>query len=231
MSPMPLRPRMRDLALTPFGAVAQRVRAGFTLLEVMVALGILSLSLIVMLETQASSVVLTAEARKISVATQLADEKLMEVMLTLEREGWTSQDIEEEGHFDDFGSEEFRGESLNLDLEDEYKDFHFAYTVRRIEMTLPGDVMGTAGELAQGGYWGEQSDEAQEQQASQSAGFDLSDIPGFNPEQITEYLSNYIREVRVVVWWGENEDETDQVEITTHAINPSGIVATPDQPQ
>ena len=42
----------------------------------MVALGILSLSLIVMLETQASSVVLTAEARKISVATQLADEKL-----------------------------------------------------------------------------------------------------------------------------------------------------------
>lgn len=97
-------------------------------------------------------------------------------------------------------------------------------------MTLPGDVMGTAGELAQGGYWGEQSEEAQEQQASQSAGFDLSDIPGFNPEQITEYLSNYIREVRVVVWWGENEDETDQVEITTHAINPSGIVATPDQP-
>lgn len=204
---------------------------GFTLLEVMVALGILSLSLIVMLETQASSVMLTAEARKISLASALAEEKLMEVMLTLEREGWTSQDIEEEGHFDDFGSEDFRGDSLNLDDTDEYEDFHWAYTVRRIEMTLPGDVMGTAGELAEGGYWGDQSAEQQEQQQQQSSGFDLSDIPGFNPDQITEYLSNYIREVRVVVWWGENEDEEDQVEITTHAINPSGIVATPDQQQ
>ena len=203
---------------------------GFTLLEVMVAIGILSLSLMVLLETQTSSVVMTGEARKIGVASALANEKITEVLLTLEREGWTSQDIEEEGHFDDFGSEEFRGDSLNLDLEDDLKDFHWAYTVRRVELSMPGDVMGTAGELAEGGYWGEQSEEASEQ-ASQSSGFDLSDVPGFNPEQITEYLSNYLREVRVVVWWGENEDESDQVEITTHAINPSGLVATPDQQQ
>ena len=214
--------------MTP--ATSNLRRAGFTLLEVMVAIGILSISLMVLLETQTGSVFMTGEARKISLASALADEKITEVLLTLEREGWTSQDIEEEGHFDDFGSEEFRGDSLNLDMEDELKDFHWAYTVRRVELTMPGDVMGTAGELAEGGYWGEQSEEASAQ-ASQSSGFDLSDVPGFNPEQITDYLSNYLREVRVVVWWGENEDETDQVEITTHAINPSGLVATPDQQQ
>ena len=29
----------------------------------------------------------------------------------------------------------------------------------------------------------------------------------------------------MLVWWGENEDELDQVEIVTHVINPSGAVS------
>jgi hypothetical protein len=42
---------------------------------------------------------------------------------------------------------------------------------------------------------------------------------------ISEYLGAYIREVRVLVWWGENEDSVDQVELLTHIINPSGAVS------
>lgn len=205
-------------------------KSGFTLLEVVVAMGILTITLMVMLETQTSSLFMTMDGRRTQLATMLCEEKLKEVSLKLEREGWTSADIEEEGDFEDFGNEEFRGDSLNLDMESDVEDFHWAYTVRRVELSLPGDVMGSAAELAEGGYWGDKSEQMTEQ-TSEAQGFDLSDIPGFNPQQLTEYLSNYLREVRVRVWWGENEDETDQVEITTHVINPSGIVATPDQAQ
>ena len=45
-----------------------------------------------------------------------------------------------------------------------------------------------------------------------------------SPEMITEMLSPYIREIVVRVWWGDNEDGVDQVEFTTHAVNPSGVV-------
>ena len=56
---------------------------------------------------------------------------------------------------------------------------------------------------------------------------DITDM-GVSPDMITEYLSDYIRELRVLVWWGKNEDETDQVELLTHVINPTGIVTEVD---
>jgi hypothetical protein len=55
-------------------------------------------------------------------------------------------------------------------------------------------------------------------------GMDLGDL-GFSPEMVSDHLAKFIREVRVLVWWGENEDETDQVELTSHIINPTGVVS------
>lgn len=196
-------------------------RAGFTLLEVMVALGILTISLLVLVDTQGLAVLMTREARLMETGTELADEKMKELMLTLEREGWSSADVEEEGDFEDFGEEEFRGDGLQVDMADELADFHFAYTVRRIELDLPtnlGDVAGQLGDANYGSFG-----TAQEEGADFGG---MPDMSGFiQPEMLTEYLSDYIREVRVVVWWGDNEDGTDQVELVHHVINPSGAVA------
>ncbi len=197
-------------------------RSGFTLLEVIIAIGILAVTLMVLVETQASAVMATTEGRRISTGTFLADEKMQEVVLTLEREGWTSQDVEEDGNFEEFGNEEFRGESANIDAD--AADFRWAYTVRRIELSLPSDIMGGAQSMADGGYWGDQGQQAD----LSSMGLSLSDIPGFSPDMLTNYLSDYIREVRVRVWWGENEDGLDQVELVHHVINPSGVVTQPD---
>ena len=52
----------------------------------MVALGILALSLMVMIEMQSTSVLLSSDADRISKATVLADEKMREVLLVLEKE-------------------------------------------------------------------------------------------------------------------------------------------------
>ncbi len=191
-------------------------RRGFTLLEVVIALGILAVSLVVLLDAQATAVRMTTEADRILTATYLAREKMEEVQLLLEREGFTTGDIEEEGDFSDWGEDRDLGQVL--DPED-FEDYHWAYTVREIELDLAGDLAGTAQSLAGQGFWGEAGE-----QADLGGAPDLTDM-GIQPDMITDMLSRYLREVRVVVWWGENEDETDQVELVTHAINPSGVVS------
>ncbi len=202
---------------------------GFTLLEVIIALGILAVSMAVMIDTQGGAVMMTAEATRTANATMLAEEKLREVSLELEREGWSSQDVEEEGDFDDFGDEDFRGDSLNLGLDDDLDEYKWAYTVRRIELSMPSDLGSTAQELAGGGLWGDDAAQDQDGQLDQYGGMDPTQmIPGFDMASITEQLSSYVREVRVIVWWGENKDEVDQVEFVHHIINPSGAVSQPD---
>lgn len=202
---------------------------GFTLLEVVIALGILAVSLAVMIDAQGTSVLMTADARKTATATMLAQEKIREVTLELEREGWSSQDVEEDGDFDDFGDEDFRGDSLNLSIDGELDDYKWAYTVRRIELSLPSDIGATAQELAGGGLWGDDAAQDENGALDQFGGMDPTQmIPGFDMQSITEQLSSYVREVRVVVWWGENKDEVDQVEFVHHIINPSGAVSQPD---
>jgi prepilin-type N-terminal cleavage/methylation domain-containing protein len=194
-------------------------RRAFTLLEVVIALSILTVGVMVLVETQAGALLMSTEADRISTATYLAEEKMMEALLTLERDGWTSQEIDEDGDFDDFGDEDFRGGVLpSMDLEDLYEDFRWAYTVQKIELNLPPDLGGAAGDLAGNGYWGEGNEGA-----ASDTQMDLTDL-GISQDQITEYLGDYIREVRVLVWWGDNEEGTAQVELTTHIINPTGAI-------
>ncbi len=194
-------------------------RRAFTLLEVVIALGILVVSLVVLVEAQATAVFMTTEAERIIVANMLAREKMAEVQMLVELEGFGEQDIEEEGDFDNF-----EPEGLELEFEDRFEGFRWAYTVRKIELGLMGDLAGMAGDLAGSGYWGEEQGE----QADTTATPGLDQM-GISPDMITEMLGAYIREVRVVVWWGENEDEADQVAIVSHVINPSGMVTSSEE--
>lgn len=197
----------------------RRTHTGFTLLEVIIALGILAGAMVVLVDNQAMAVLSTREADRLIVATNLAQEKMSEVQIVLEREGFGEMDIEEDGDFSDYGTEDFRGDDLHLNLNPgELDTFKWAYTVRKIEVTLPnlGDV---AGDLAGNGYFGE--DKGSEMDVGGAP--DLGDL-GISPDMVSDHLSKFIREVRVLVWWGDNEDETDQVELTTHIINQSGVV-------
>src|SRR5688572_11715630 len=85
--------------------VHRRVRRGFSLLEVMVALGILTVSLIILAETQSSAVLLTNEAEKVIVASDLARMKMTEVLIEVERKGFQSSDMSEFGDFDSLGED------------------------------------------------------------------------------------------------------------------------------
>jgi prepilin-type N-terminal cleavage/methylation domain-containing protein len=195
-------------------------RKGFTLLEVIIALGILAGAMVVLVDSQAMAVLSSLEADRIITSTNLAQEKMVEVQLILERQGFGEMDIEEDGDFDDFGEEDFRGGDLHLNQEKgALKEFKWAYTVRKIELNFPTNLGDMAGDLAGNGYFGEE----QGNQMDVGGTPDLGDM-GISPTMVSDHLAGFIREVRVRVWWGDNEDETDQVELTTHIINPTGVV-------
>ena len=171
----------------------RRLSKGFTLLEICIALAILTISVAILVDSQGAAVWMAKDTNRIRTATILAEEKMTEAMLRLEEEGWKDSDINEDGDFDDFGEEDFR-QNPSLQIEDEFKEFKWAYTIRTIELDLPSDLGSMAEDLGASGYFGE---EESNQEDIQNNTFDLGDL-GVSTDMVTEYLSNYIREIRVL---------------------------------
>jgi len=202
-------------------------RRAFTLLEIVISLAILSVSLMVLVESQSMSVLQTVDSQQILTANSLAEAKLAEVLLGLEMHGFTEADQGEEGSFESFGDDGTYGDVV--DFEGEYDDYSYSWTVRQVEMEL-GDVAGTMEDLQQSGLLPQQSDE--QKSAAEQSGMSASSLSSFiSPDQINDMLSPWMREVRVVVWWGDDpgdleaDTECDRcVELTTHVFNPSGKV-------
>ena len=221
-----------------------RARGGFSLLEVMVALAILTTSLVILVETQSSAVVLTREAERIVTATDLAKVKLNEALLLVEDEGFQTSDVYEYGEFDDLGDE-----ILNAEFGPELEDYHWEYTITEVDISGIGDAASAAqglggdssddeggGGLLGGLFGGGGDDGASSGGGDAAAGSpsaDMLGMLGFGPEQISETLSPYIREVRVRVWWGKSSEQVEEdgteVVITSHVINESGVMSLEQQ--
>ena len=198
--------------------IADLRRGGFTLLEVTIALAIVSVQLFVLMSVQANAGLQTYVAARYSTSTFLAREKMTEVRLLLEREGFGDRDIEEEGDFEEFALEED-----DLDLEEAFEGFYWAYTVREVDLSMAGDMAGMGEDMAGMGYWGEEGEQAASSDSTEGTP-GLEDL-GVSSDMITDMLSPYLRELRVRVWWdGIEDDGYDPVEIVTHVVNPSGQV-------
>ncbi|MEM9457657.1 MAG: type II secretion system protein [Myxococcota bacterium] len=77
--------------------------AGFTLLEVLVAVAILSITLASLLSSQMASMRATAHARQLSSVAFLAEGQLVEIEWTLKQDGWGQDDQVFEGDFAEEG--------------------------------------------------------------------------------------------------------------------------------
>ena len=110
--------------------MSQRTRAaGFSLLEVMVAIAILALSMGVIMEIEGHAIVKTNDAKAYTVATLLARGKILDVQ----------QELEEDGYGDFM-------KVLDGDFEEEgFPDFRWAARVRKVEIPIPGSMPGEAG--------------------------------------------------------------------------------------
>lgn len=76
---------------------------GFTLLEVMIAVAILSISLTSLLSSQMTALKATRYAQGVSAAAFLAEQQLIEMEWQLRRDGWSDFDQELEGDFSEQG--------------------------------------------------------------------------------------------------------------------------------
>ncbi len=199
-----------------------RDRRGFSLLEVMIALAILTVSLLVLVQTQSAAVLLTNEAERTLVATDLARYKMSEVLLQLEKDGFQMSDVTEQGDFQDFGDD-----AMNLEFGAELEDYHWEYLVTEVDMESMGDIASAAQNLSS------VADQDEDGPAANGSSMDALAMLGFGPDVIMGMLGPFLREVRVRVWWGEDSDTAEEdgteVVLTTHVINPSGAIQQLDQ--
>jgi type II secretion system protein I len=97
---------------------SRKTQAGFTLLEVLIAVAILAVSLSSLMGSQFQSMAATRYARDITAAALLAEHQIVELEFLHRQEGWVSSDVEYEGSFDDHG----------------YPDMNWICTVHFIEL-------------------------------------------------------------------------------------------------
>lgn len=180
---------------------------GFTLLEVMVALAILTVSVLVMMDVQSTSANMTVESERMMLATMLAQDQLVQHTLALENKGFASSDVEESGDFQE-------------DYPNEFPEYRWESAVRRMDVS--GAAAGLSALLSAASDTGEEekSDQPGDVEDRMEQGMQLL---GMGPEFLSEELGRFIREVRIRVYWKFGEHE-DYVELVHHVINPSGKV-------
>lgn len=97
---------------------------GFTLLEVLVALGILAMSITAILQLFGTAMVTSSRAESVTFATMLARQKMAEQIFKLEKDAlegkFPGTDEESEGNFDD-----------------PYSKYKWHVKIRKVEIPLP----------------------------------------------------------------------------------------------
>jgi prepilin-type N-terminal cleavage/methylation domain-containing protein len=171
----------------------------FSLLEVMVALAILSVGLVLLTQVQARSAELAIEAREMTVATMLARGKLYDCQVDLLKKGFSVGDYDEEGTFDDEG----------------YPSYFWECHAYKPEMPTAdgGDVSGAVDKLGMGNA----ADTAASTTSNPAQDMGMQFLSPVL-SQMSSVLGDSIRELVVIVRWGEGAGRTEMT-VTTHVID------------
>lgn len=109
---------------------------GFSLLEIMVAVAILATSMVVLMALQGSTLLASGRAERLSQATYLARQKMVETEIEIEEDlaknKFPEQEVEKAGQF-----------------EEPFEDFRWKYTLKKVEIPV-GDQEGEGNPLIGG---------------------------------------------------------------------------------
>ena len=192
----------------------RRSRRGYNLLEVMFASLILVVTLATVARIQVNAIRNSGEAELIVLGTLLAQEKMAEVKMLIEAEGLASDDVHESGDFDDYGGD------ADLDFDKDLDGFRWEYEVVEVDFAISGDLLSMMGGMddEMGAAGGGEDPQSMAETAMSAM--------GITDDLITETLGQFIREVRVRVYWAVDVETSEKrgkiVEIVTHVISPKG---------
>jgi general secretion pathway protein I len=178
----------------------RRRASGFTILEVMIAVAVLSMTLVVLLEMVTNNVRATRHARLMTAATFLARGKMVDVEDQILENGFSTSDEKADGTFKEQGYPEFRWDSA----------------IERVE--LPADALQ------------KQKDEAQDKNKDSSnpmsllSGF-IGGMMGSFIEPIRNGLQESVRRVTVHVIWDESGRPDQTIEVVQYLTDPSRLDA------
>jgi len=196
----------------------RRAQAGFTLLECMIALLLVSTALIIVVESQSFAVDVEERTARMNVATMLCREIMTELELRMDKEGFGELEVSETG---DYVDNRYDGK---------FDDYRWEYEVEKVDLDEMPDLtqlMGLAdeGSEAAGDALGVDTGgggPTNELAMLAGLGIDLSFF--------SEYMGNYVREARARVCYPDGLDADGRpaeqcVELLEHLTNPTGAVA------
>jgi prepilin-type N-terminal cleavage/methylation domain-containing protein len=176
----------------------RRGPGGFTLLEIMVALAILSMSLVVLLEIVTNNVRATNHAKLTTAATFLARGKMIDVEDVILENGFSTSDEAANGTFRDQG----------------YPAFRWDYAIERVE--LPTDMTRKVQDQAQDKTQGAKDP------MSMMSGF-LGGMMSSFIEPIRIGLQESVRRVTVHVVWDESGRRDQSIEVVQYLTDPAKL--------
>jgi prepilin-type N-terminal cleavage/methylation domain-containing protein len=180
-----------------FSQSCARVDVGFTLLEVMAAVAILSLTLVVLLNVISNNVRATTHSRLITTATFLARGKMVSIEDRVIEKGFQDLDENEEGTFE----------------EDGFANFNWSSAIEKIQ--LPTDVGQKAQQSA-----GEATQKKDPMQALTGM---VGGMMGMFIEPIRVGLEESVRRVTLRVFWNERGRPEQSVEVVTFMTDPAKL--------
>jgi prepilin-type N-terminal cleavage/methylation domain-containing protein len=174
---------------------------GFTLLEVMIAVAILSMTLVVLLEMVTNNMRATHHARLMTTATFLARGKMIDVEDQILETGFSTTNDSAEGTFKEKGFADFRWDSAIESVE------------------LPADAIQKQKDEAH-----DKSQDSTSNPMSMLSGF-IGGMMGSFIEPIRLGLQESVRRVTVHVIWDETGRPNQTIEVVQYLTDPSRLDA------
>ncbi len=207
---------------------------GFTLLEMMVALGILAVAYVSLMEAASGSMRLSTYGKQITIATFLAQSKMEEEEERLTREGFPDMDDTQEGNFEELGYPSFKWvlqvNKVELPIQEAFGQLVNRFTGGDEEGNKASSgAMGSMQDL-QSMVGGQLGDKLKGQLGGMMGGAGGgSALSGMmNPdmlkgqvEMLANMLEQALREVQLTVYWEEG-GPGKQLVLTTHLVQVPG---------
>lgn len=171
-------------------------KKGFSLLEVMVALGIIAISISSILTSMATGASIPYDSKKRLKAIDLAIIQLHEIERKLKKDGFKDEDIEEHGDFDD----------------KDFSEYHWVARIKKIE--IPDDIAMLSKMFLGGG------DDENDSSNSKMKG--MAGLLGGYIQTLKDTFEKAIREIEIEVYWyygGEEEENKEKFILVTHIID------------